>query len=354
MAAPLLSLLALSAPAPSEFAAPDAAQGWSELSLRAAASRASASTHKQNAGAASLLFVNDSNIAGVAHHSELISLDLATQKMTKVSTTMTSFMDYLSASVVCGGKYYAVATNAPIATGIVVVDMATGNATLHPTERSLMHALACGSAPGKVLVVESQFTTPPTFSLREYDVASESSTAIYTFPKSTLWGGWDSTFSFARPGELWATFPLGKDILHQKRGELYIVDTNGTLKEHKKVGLFDAPGEPYLVIPSDGDTFEWLLAPNGEATAAEDLVACQADKSGHELKVSGCKKAASLWAIGAVPAICGGTAYIGSLTGDRQTTNLFSVSTTTGEAKPITTIDLLAPGYHFGALTCGA
>ena len=314
MASTLLFALGMAAP---NLAAPDAAQGFSARSIRAAAMRTNvgAPMLSPSNSTASLFFINNTHVvAKTGHLSELIKLDLATGKMTKITTTIPSLMDYVSASVVCGNTFYAVATSAPVAVGLAAIDLTTGNLTVHQTENILMHALACGSAPGKLLAVESVADgPPPTFTLREYDVATESSTVLYTFPKSTLWGGWDSTFSFASPGELWATFPIGTDILKQTKGELYIVDTaTGALKEHKKLGgLLSGPGEPYMVFPSSGDKFSWLLAKNGASTAAEDLVMCEADKSGSAIKVSGCVKAAALWSVGSVPAICGDTAYIG-------------------------------------------
>eukprot|EP00966_Prymnesium_polylepis_P152193 3515595-Prymnesium_polylepis.1 len=64
---------------------------------------------------------------------------------------------------------------APVAEGLVVVDLPTGNATLLQTEGNLAHALACSPTAGKlIMVVSALFTTPrTTYSLREYDVASQ-------------------------------------------------------------------------------------------------------------------------------------------------------------------------------------
>lgn len=177
---------------------------------------------------------------------------------------------------------------------------------------------------------------------------------MYTFP-AVSWGGWDSTFSFAKPGELWATFPLGKDIMKQTSGELYIVDTaTGKLKDHKetKGGLFGGgPGEPYLVVPSEGDTFLWLLAKKGVKTAAEDLIACKGDKSGSHIAVDGCKPAKELWAMGLPPAICDSTTYVAATIGSDPIVPIYSVSPS-GKEMQVTTVNIAAPEYVFGTLAC--
>ena len=312
------------------------------------------SAPSQPAAGKTLLFVNDSRIVGdPTELSELVSIDLTTKAMRKISTSMPSEFDYVSGSVACGSKYYAVATMPPAALGMVEVDMASGNTTLLATEGNLMHALACSPTAGKLMAVVSAFTQGgPTFSLREYDVATQTTRVIYTFPHSSKWGGWDSTFSLARKGELWATFPLGRDIMKYERGELYIIDTaTGAVKEHKTVGRFDTPGEPYLIVPAEGDTFQWMLAPKGAKTAAQDLQLCTADKSGRELEVKDCKPAADLWAIGAVPALCGDSLYIGAL-GMGGPVPIYEVSPA-GEYNQTTSVDIRSSHYVFGTLACG-
>jgi len=280
---------------------------------------------------------------------------LRTNAIKKISTSLPATYDYISASVVCGSTYFAVATNAPVAEGLLVVDMQTGSATLQQTEGNLAHALACSPTAGKLVMVVSAFTTPrTTFSLREYDVASQTTRVLYTFPRTTLWGGWDSTFSLAKTGELWATFPLGNDIMKYRRGELYIVDTvSGALKEHKTVAKLAVPGEPYLVVPGKGDTFSWLLAKDGEGSAAEKLQLCTADKSGKEIRVSDCKKASELWAAGSTAAICNGTTYIAAGGPFAHPTMIYALSAS-GNYEVRTTIDLHSADHAFGSLTCGS
>mmetsp|Transcript_2066 Transcript_2066/g.4210 ORF Transcript_2066/g.4210 Transcript_2066/m.4210 type:complete len:144 (-) Transcript_2066:282-713(-) len=137
-----------------------------------------------------------------------------------------------------------------------------------------------------------------------------------------------------------------------KRGELYIIDTvTGKVKEHKANGKIDFSGEPYLVLPSDGDSFQWMLAPNGEASAAEDLKLCTADKSGDKLTVKDCNKAADLWSIGAAPAVCGSSVYIGAL-GRGGPTPIYKI-TSSGKFDVILSVDMQSPDYSFGAITCG-
>ena len=297
-----------------------------------------------------LLFINGSRVVGGGLNTELISLDLSSKTTKKVSTNISSIFDYVSSSVVCGGTYYAVGTQAPVAMGIVAVDIATGKATMHPTESKLAHALACSPTEGKLLMVMSEFTQPPTFSLREYSVANQSTEVIHTFPKVS-WGGWDSTFSFAKTGELWATFALGSDIMKQTSGELFIVDTaTGKVKEHKKMR---GAGMPYLVTPSDGDKFLWVLAKNGVSSAAEDLITCMADKSGFfGIKVSDCKPTKWLWGMGLPPAICGGTTYVAATVGMDPSVPIYSISAS-GNTTQVTTIDVKSESYQFGSLACG-
>lgn len=139
-----------------------------------------------------------------------------------------------------------------------------------------------------------------------------------------------------------------------RRGELYIINTStGAVKEHKAVGKPGSPGEPYMIVSGEGDTFKWLLAKHGEQSADRDLKLCDADKSGDEIKVRDCEKASELWASGATAAICDGTTYIGAGGPFAHPTVIYALSAT-GSFQALTTIDLRSADYNFGSLTCGA
>jgi len=165
-----------------------------------------------------------SHVVGGSEYGQLLEVDLANGTVTPKVRGLLAIWDYVSASIVCDDMLYAVATNAPIAMGMLVVNLTSHIRSYPPTESKLTHAIQCGKQPGILNLVMSEFTTPPTFSLRSYNVTSQATTLIGTFP-AVAYGGWDSIFRFA-DDEVWAVFPKKPDIFGNiQTGELIVMGT---------------------------------------------------------------------------------------------------------------------------------
>lgn len=264
-----------------------------------------------NGGPNKLYVMNASRVVGGGEKSELLQVDLQASTVSPKTTGLANVWDYVSASTTCGDMYYAVATNAPIATGMLVLNLKTGEAKYPATESKLVHAIKCGNTAGTLTVVMSDFTSKRTFSLRSYDVASASTTLIANFPE-VYWGGWDSVFSF-NGDKVWAAFPKKPDAFGNiETGELIVMDsTTGQMisRDFPKKG-----GEPYYtVVPTGGDgtTFKAILRKSSSVSADIKLELCSCAVKGDKIDTSGCVDVSNWWDNGDPPAICpDGSMYI--------------------------------------------
>jgi hypothetical protein len=239
--------------------------------------------------------VNGSNLVGAGEDSELLEIDTGAGTVTRKAGGLNPLWDYLSQSAVCGDMFYAVATNAPVAMGLLALNLTSGEAHVPPTESKLTHAIQCGATAGTVNLVMSEFTTPPTFSLRSYNVANSSTTLIGEFP-TVQWGGWDSIFTF-RAGELWAAFPVyhkGQET-KVRTGELYVMDiSGGTIKSHK--AFPKRGGEPYYVMPANADgTFGAVFTQPAAGGGHSGMTYCTCDASGADITTTDCADASEWW-----------------------------------------------------------
>jgi hypothetical protein len=294
--------------------APTSAAGvtFSQAAVRSAAAkhRAGIATHIN--GTSTFYMVNASNLVGGGKNTEILRVEIGASGGSTVNRVVTGIdpsFDEVSSSVVCGQKFYAVATQFPSALGLLVVDLQAKTHDLIGTvtengDALLLHALACGDTDDTVRVVGSTFTSPrPTFSLRALNLSTSVAKLVGAFPgpdgkDAVQWGmGYDSIFRFdLAAAELWASFPI-KDLFgNYNRGELLVLDvTTGALKSRKQ--FKGSPGEPYFQLPAKDDlTFKGVFIKNTGV-----MHFCTCDPSGQTITVSACVDAGAWWAVGRPP-----------------------------------------------------
>ena len=307
------------------------------------------------ADANQLFVMNSSRVVGGGENSELLKVDLQANKVSRETEGLTNVWDYVSASTTCGDMYYAVATNAPVAMGLLVLNLKTGEAKYPPTESKLVHAIKCGKTAGTLTVVMSDFSPQRTFSLRTYNLANSSTTLVGNFPE-VYWGGWDSVFGFDGDN-VWAAFPKKPDAFGNiKSGELIVMDgATGQIASRR-----DFPkngGEPYYTIApagGDGTTFKAIFRTSSSTSADIKLKLCSCSVKGDKIDTSACVDVSSWWDNGDPPAVCpDGSMYIKPRTfRSGNTQPIYRADVTSGELAHV--IDLVGSSadYEVQTMTC--
>ena len=229
--------------------------------------------------------------------------------------------------------------------GILAINLTSGANTYLSTliDGYLVHALACGNSPRELKMVVSEFTSPPTFTLRTYDLENSTSTIVGTFD-NVLWGGWDSIFSF-RGGDVWGSFPLWRpheDPTNCETGELLIMDaTTGAIKSRKSYPAHG--GEPYYTLPPKPDgTFNAVFH-----KGVGNLDFCACNPSGTSISCSGCTDASEWWDAGEPVAECAdGSVHVASRA--TQTADNQPISFSDGTTAQLTHVfDLANPAKEY-------
>jgi len=338
--------------------------GYSRSAIQLANLKSKASTvHPFSEDTAKLYLFNGTN--EVPGSNELLEYDVKAKTYTTIARNNLGQNDCLSASVVCGGTYYAVWTMFPAAAGVLAIDLKTGKSNYLGTggQSYIYHTIGCNPNDSSSLIgFASQMPTSShkalQFQLVHLDIASGNTTMIGSLPPVTF-GGYDGTFRISPDGtELYAAFP-GKGELQGKAttGDLYIMDiASGKVKEHHKVPA--AQGYPYAVFPSGSETFHGtFLDPK-----THDVSLCTVTKKGSggglfpaKLELSSCKVINNLFA-GSVPMpVCGNTLYsvadnIGQGPGSPQA--LTAVDISSGEATQLVDLSTVIPGNFIGTVAC--
>ena len=334
-------------------AAMAAAQQKRNASVPAAASAAHAmpmiSSAKEADDAHKLFVFNVSNVIGGSESSEVFEMDIGAKTFERKFTGIDSRFSFVSASVVCGGMLTAVATEAPVDAGLISINMSSGQHTYVSTltDNYLVHALHCASASELKLIV-SESGDKPIFSLRSFNLGTKTSTVIGTFPEDVLWGGWDTIFTF-RGNEVWGTFPIFRDPVKVRTGELLIMDVaTGAIKSRKNFP--EVGGQPYYVLPTMADgTFQGIFhEPSGT------LRSCACDPSGAEITCGGCTDAGLFWNVGVPPPVCAAdqAVHVASRAAASPASQpVYLADATSGALSHVIDINI-ANDYRIGTMTC--
>lgn len=129
-------------------------------------------------------------------------VDTDAKTATKVSSKINGAHVEIAGAAVCNGVYYAVWTDVPDF-GLMSVDLSSGATTYHDTD-GLFHAIWCGAGDNSKGLLAIQSSPAPPFSVVTYDLTSNASTTIATFPQNDTSGGTDTVFSYNQGAdEVW-------------------------------------------------------------------------------------------------------------------------------------------------------
>ena len=265
------------------------------------------------AGATKLLLINNSQ--DVPGTTSMFTYDTETKALSKKpifsKTGITGGSDsFISGTVTCGNTFFGIWANAPMAAGVAMIDLATGNNTYTTTTGSTLtiyHSLACDpkstAASPSVIGVATQPSGGKMVNIKLFrlDMTTGASTAIGSFPAGVNFDGYDNMFAFTSDGtQLYAAFPNNSFNQKVTTGSLYVMDTaTGKIVEGPKtfkgstaggVKWGKGVGMPYDLYPTGKDTFRAGFV----HTQTNVIHLCDVDKSGKDVEVSNCAKTPGL------------------------------------------------------------
>ena len=249
------------------------------------------------AGATKLLLINNSQ--SVPGTTSMFTYDTETKALSKKpifsKTGITGGSDsFISGTVTCGNTFFGIWADAPMAAGVAMIDLATGNNTYTTTTGSTLtiyHSLACDpkstAASPSVIGVATQPSGGKMVNIKLFrlDMTTGASTAIGSFPAGVNFDGYDNMFAFTNDGtQLYAAFPNNSFNQKVTTGSLYVMDTaTGKIVEGSN-------GMPYDLYPTGKDTFRAGFV----HTQTNVIHLCDVDKSGKDVEVSNCAKTPGL------------------------------------------------------------
>lgn len=277
--------------------------------------RGSDGADDDGAPSTTLLMWNNSLV--VPGTQELFTVNMHTQEKSVITTTDATY-NFVSDSVLCGKTVYSVATNFPIAWGILRVNVEDGTNEILDTGTYLFHRLQCTDDETVVLGVGSDFGNNPTgklqFSLQAYDASAQETKTIGVVPNNEKhhegWQGYDNAIEFfPAANEVWVNLDSTTGISPvENSGYLFILDTEtGKLKVDQE--YHHNTGAPFLIVPSKDNTFQGMLFNIG--SEHETTKWCTFDRSQKVIQETGCKDTTAQLGFGGTPApMCDGSLWV--------------------------------------------
>ena len=303
--------------------------GFNKVALAQEQSRAKVSK-VGSIGASDKLYILNNNQV-YPGNSTLFEFDVATKKLTTISTAINGAYGGVSGSSVCGEHFYFFGAMAPIRWSLVQVNLNTGEAAyLSKQSPFLFHRIECDpNAKGEGLIAVISTISDPIFSTIKYNPATENYTTIGTFPKQT-WLGEDTIFSFTDDmKQLWGSFPIVNGEYRVTGSQLLTMDLeSGSVSPPVRYNGGNSKHAPYQIFPSQGSAFVGFFT---DLDATPQVVSfCSLNHGSFGIDINDCDQVPELNNQGIPDPTCGSMYYFASFphaTGSEQGLYAFDLST---------------------------